>query len=140
MDLSLVGDNGGPETHSTHTITSGSTTGQGFQPPLLNPDLKEGLKLVAQAAHRVWDELYICKKPVSGCVCVCVCVCICVCACVDLCVCVCRHVCVCVCVCSKVCISRVSDQNGVSLLYIIVGIHHSGRKPSICVCICKAGP
>ena len=26
-----------------------------------------------------------------------------------------------------------SDQNGVSLLYIIVGIHHSGRKPSICI-------
>ena len=28
-------------------------------------------------------------------------------------------------------ISRVSKQNGVSLLYIIVEIHHSGRKPSI---------
>ena len=28
-------------------------------------------------------------------------------------------------------ISRVSDQNGVYLLYIIVDIHHSGRKPSI---------
>ena len=26
--------------------------------------------------------------------------------------------------------SRVPDQNGVSLLYIIVEIHHSGRKPS----------
>ena len=28
-------------------------------------------------------------------------------------------------------ISRVSDQNGVSLLYIMLGIHHSGREPSI---------
>ena len=28
-------------------------------------------------------------------------------------------------------ISRVSDQNGISWLYIIVEIHHSGRKPSI---------
>ena len=27
--------------------------------------------------------------------------------------------------------SRVSDQNGISRLYIIVEIHHSGRKPSI---------
>ena len=28
-------------------------------------------------------------------------------------------------------ISRVSNQNGISLLYIIVKIYHSGRKPSI---------
>ena len=28
-------------------------------------------------------------------------------------------------------ISRVSDQNGVSLLYIMLEIHHSGREPSI---------
>ena len=28
-------------------------------------------------------------------------------------------------------ISRVSGQNGISPLYIIVEIHHSGRKPSI---------
>ena len=28
-------------------------------------------------------------------------------------------------------ISRVSDQNGVSLLYIMLEIHHSGWKPSI---------
>ena len=28
-------------------------------------------------------------------------------------------------------ISRVSDQNGVSLLYIKLEIHHSGREPSI---------
>ena len=27
---------------------------------------------------------------------------------------------------------RVSDQNGASLLYIMLEIHHSGRKPSIC--------
>ena len=27
--------------------------------------------------------------------------------------------------------SRVSDQNGLSRIYIIVEIHHSGRKPSI---------
>ena len=26
-------------------------------------------------------------------------------------------------------ISRVSDQNGVSLLYIMLEIHHSGREP-----------
>ena len=29
-------------------------------------------------------------------------------------------------------ISRVSDQNGVSLLYIVLEIHHSGREPWIC--------
>ena len=29
-------------------------------------------------------------------------------------------------------ISRVSDQNGVPLLYIILEIHHSGWEPSIC--------
>ena len=28
------------------------------------------------------------------------------------------------------CISRVPDQNGVSLLYIMLEIHHSGREPS----------
>ena len=28
-------------------------------------------------------------------------------------------------------ILRVSDQNGVSLLYIMLEIHHSGREPSI---------
>ena len=27
-------------------------------------------------------------------------------------------------------ISRVSNQNGVSLLYIMLEIHHSGREPS----------
>ena len=29
-------------------------------------------------------------------------------------------------------ISRVSGQNGVSLLYIMLEIHHSGREPLIC--------
>ena len=29
-------------------------------------------------------------------------------------------------------ISRVSDQNDVSLLYIMLEIHHSGEEPSIC--------
>ena len=29
------------------------------------------------------------------------------------------------------CISRVSDQNGISRLYIIVELRHSGRKPLI---------
>ena len=28
--------------------------------------------------------------------------------------------------------SKVSDQNGISLLYIILAIHHSGREPSKC--------
>ena len=27
--------------------------------------------------------------------------------------------------------SRVSDQNGVSLLFIMLDIHHSGREPSV---------
>ena len=31
-------------------------------------------------------------------------------------------------------ILRVSDQNGVSLLYIMHEIHHSGREPLICKC------
>ena len=30
------------------------------------------------------------------------------------------------------CISRVSDHNGVSLLNIVLDIHHSGREPLIC--------
>ena len=30
-------------------------------------------------------------------------------------------------------ISRVSNQNGVSPLYIMLEIHHSGREPSICL-------
>ena len=34
--------------------------------------------------------------------------------------------------CSERPILRVSDQNGVSLLYIMLEIHHSGREPSIC--------
>ena len=29
------------------------------------------------------------------------------------------------------CISRVSDKNGVSLLYIMLEIHHSGQEPLI---------
>ena len=29
-------------------------------------------------------------------------------------------------------ILRVPDQNGVSLLYIMFEIHHSGQEPSIC--------
>ena len=29
-------------------------------------------------------------------------------------------------------VARVSNQNGVSRLFVIVEIHHSGRKPSIC--------
>ena len=62
MDLSLVGDNGGPGTHTIHAISNTDT----FQPEPLNAALKEGLQLVAHAAHRVWDELYIHKKPVSG--------------------------------------------------------------------------
>ena len=33
-------------------------------------------------------------------------------------------------------ILRVSDQNGVSRLYIIVEIHHSGQKASICLWSC----
>ena len=32
-------------------------------------------------------------------------------------------------------ILRVSDQNGVSLLYIMLEMHHSGREPSNYVCI-----
>ena len=47
-------------------------------------------------------------------------------------------VCVCKRICVFECISRVSDQNGVCRLYIIVEIYHSGRKPSIfnlCVCL-----
>ena len=35
-----------------------------------------------------------------------------------------------------VCVSRVPDQNGVSLLYIMLEIHHSGWVPSIYVCVC----
>ena len=38
---------------------------------------------------------------------------------------------VCVNVFGHIYISRVSDQNGVSLLYIMLEIHHSGLEPSI---------
>ena len=34
-------------------------------------------------------------------------------------------------------ISRVSDQNGVSPLYIILEIHHSCMEPSVCSCYCQ---
>ena len=30
-------------------------------------------------------------------------------------------------------ILRVPDENGVSLLYILLEIHHSGREPSLCL-------
>ena len=95
------------------------------------------------------------------CVCVCVCVSVCVSVCVCLCVCrgggvyVCAYVCihvmfvytcvsahVCACMpalmyvymytCRYVYISRLPDQNGVSLLHIMLEIHHSCWEPSIC--------
>ena len=28
---------------------------------------------------------------------------------------------------------RVSDHSGISLLYIMLEIHHSGREPSVCL-------
>ena len=59
------------------------------------------------------------------CMSVCVCVCVCVYTQVVVCVCVSKNACVCVCM-------RVSDQNGISLLYIMLKIHHSGREPSVC--------
>ena len=36
-------------------------------------------------------------------------------------------------VCNRALISRVSDQNGVSLLDIMLEIHRSGPEPSICL-------
>ena len=48
-------------------------------------------------------------------------------------------ICVCVCVRTHICISRVFDQNDVSLLYIMREIHHSGQEPSICVCETDTG-
>ena len=51
--------------------------------------------------------------------------------CTYLCMCVCK----CTCVDQCVCISRVSDQNGVSLLYIMLEIHHCGWEPSISKCV-----
>ena len=51
-----------------------------------------------------------------------------------------------VCMCRNVCrmsfkkmISRVSDQNGVSLAWYIIERRHSGREPSICLCgyVCR---
>ena len=38
-------------------------------------------------------------------------------------------------VCWTCFISRVSDQNGVSLLYVMLEIHHFGREPSICCAV-----
>ena len=48
------------------------------------------------------------------------------CVCVYMCVCVCARMC-------GMCISRVPNQNGVSPLYIMLEIHHSGPEPLICV-------
>ena len=33
---------------------------------LSSPENPEGLQLVANAAKRVWEELYVCKKPVGS--------------------------------------------------------------------------
>ncbi|XP_070185825.1 WD repeat and FYVE domain-containing protein 3-like isoform X2 [Littorina saxatilis] len=63
VDLSLVGDNGGPGAHVTHPINLASIGAENLQAEALTPSLKEGLKLVSKAAQRVWDELYIHKKP-----------------------------------------------------------------------------
>ena len=54
----------------------------------------------------------------------------------------CVYVCVCVCVCVCIWVWRVSDQNGISLLYIMLEIYRSGQEPSMCererksVCVC----
>ena len=32
-----------------------------------NKGVVQGLQLVSSAAKRVWEELYVCKKPVSPC-------------------------------------------------------------------------
>ena len=67
-----------------------------------------------------------------------------------MCVCVCVCVCVferereresvqahsCVHMCVFVYISMVSDQNGISLLYIVLEMHHSGQEASIYMCVC----
>ncbi|XP_076455501.1 WD repeat and FYVE domain-containing protein 3-like isoform X2 [Babylonia areolata] len=63
VDLSLVGENGGPDTRTTHIISMAAANTEVVRPEPLTTAVKEGLHLVAQAAHRVWDELYICKKP-----------------------------------------------------------------------------
>ena len=34
--------------------------------------------------------------------------------------------------CDGFCTLRVSDQSGISQLYIIIEIYHSGQKPSVC--------
>ena len=83
------------------------------------------------------------------------CVCVSVCVWLSVCVYVCVHVCVYAYVCGVVCvcvwwrmrglcmcfcddhsftISRVSNQKGISLLYIVFEIHHSGREPVILHC------
>ena len=91
------------------------------------------------------------------CVCVCVCVCVRVCACVCACMPIYVYIILYINVqrceyvdvgskhtfkisfllnyCSVVYKSRVSDQNGVSLLYIMLEIHHSGREPSSYRCM-----
>lgn len=66
VDLSLVGEDGGPGSKSSHPIAPASGP-ETLRSEPLNAALREGMQLVAKAAHRVWDELYICKKPVSTC-------------------------------------------------------------------------
>ena len=65
----------------------------------------------------------------------------CVCTHVHICTCVCVHMfALCVCACACVCvgntttyISRVSNQNGISLQWFVVKIYHSSQKSLICL-------
>ncbi|KAK7508020.1 hypothetical protein BaRGS_00000985, partial [Batillaria attramentaria] len=60
VELSLGGDDSG---HTVHTIHPAMGEAEAVRTEPLNTALREGLQLVSKAAHRVWDELYICKKP-----------------------------------------------------------------------------
>jgi hypothetical protein len=62
VDLSLSGEMT-PTSHTVHAFHS-SAQADTETSSAMNSALKDGMKLVAQAAYRVWDELYICKKPV----------------------------------------------------------------------------
>lgn len=65
VELSLIGESTSPSSHTTHNMSLGFGALDSVRSEPMNAALREGMQLVAKAAHRVWEELYVCKKPVS---------------------------------------------------------------------------
>lgn len=64
--LYIISDPPGMRTTTWHVDVSSATSDTDSEDKYTDPvHSAEGLLLLATAARRVWDELYICKKPVS---------------------------------------------------------------------------